>query len=538
MQNTAGGKRKFYKRAADRRKLDFDLDNLERKKKTILLLLVAAAIGIRALDLFRPIDHASWREADVGSIARNFATESMNPFYPRIDWRGKTAGFTESEFPIFPYLIAISYKIFGAHDFIGRIWAFLFSLASLGLFWALARKFLAEPAAIAAFAFFAFNPLIVEYSTAIQPEGLMLCFYLAAALYFEKWVSGGGRKAMLAAAVFSALGILSKSSSAHIGIFFGLVLITRERMAFLRRPDVWLFGLISLLPGLLWYWHSRSLYLKYGNSLGISNEYHWVGPDFFTNSYFIKGILHNEFAYVWGLFGLLIAIFAVIRTIRQRATIYSLYWLASAFCFYFLTARTSADDWAYYYHIFSVPPAALLFGIGVGTWIEDGKLLLEKRLRLQPAVLINALGVAIVGLLLAGSIVSGARHLMGLLLERQTPDPRFACAKSIAPILEDDAILLVSGGRCVDPDGYQTAYNASYMFYWLNRRGFNICVEEQSVANVLKFKSRGAIYFIAEKFALERMPGFESQLREQFPVISECDGIIVFDLRKFKGQLQ
>jgi hypothetical protein len=165
--------------------------------------------------------------------------------------------------------------------------------------------------------------------------------------------------------------------------------------------------------------------------------------------------------------------------------------------------------------------------------------LLEKGLhRAQSAELVNALAVVLVGLLIAGSFVSGVRHLRAMLIERQTADPRFACAKSIAPILENDAILLVSGGRCFDPDGYPTAYNASYMFYWLNRRGFNICVEEQSVENVLAFKSRGANYFIAEKFALDRTPGFESQLRERFPIIFECGGIIVFDLRKSNSQNQ
>ncbi|MCV5341942.1 hypothetical protein OFC87_33970, partial [Escherichia coli] len=90
----------------------------------------------------------------------------------------------------------------------------------------------------------------------------------------------------------------------------------------------------------------KSLYKTYGNSLGISNEYHWIGPDFFTNSYFIKGILHSEYTYVWGIGGLLVGIYAVIRGFRELVVIHSLFWLLSCFVFYIVASRTTADEWA------------------------------------------------------------------------------------------------------------------------------------------------------------------------------------------------
>ena len=43
------------------------------KARIAIIVIFAAACLIRFADAFRPINHASWRECDIGSIARNFA---------------------------------------------------------------------------------------------------------------------------------------------------------------------------------------------------------------------------------------------------------------------------------------------------------------------------------------------------------------------------------------------------------------------------------------------------------------------------------
>ena len=43
----------------------------------------------------------------------NYYREDMNLLKPKIDWRGDGPGYTEMEFPIYPWLIAGFYKIFG-----------------------------------------------------------------------------------------------------------------------------------------------------------------------------------------------------------------------------------------------------------------------------------------------------------------------------------------------------------------------------------------------------------------------------------------
>jgi uncharacterized membrane protein YuzA (DUF378 family) len=106
-----------------------------------------------------------------------------------------------------------------------------------------------------------------------------------------------------------------------------------------------------------------------------------------------------------------------------------------------------------------------------------------------------------------------------------------ACAQRFAPAIPENVLILASGGPCLDPTGYPVAYNSSYMFYWLNRKGFNICVEQQSVAALKILTERGARYFVAEKSALKMKQGFEEELRRSFPLIAECDEAYLFQLK-------
>ena len=96
--------------------------------------------------------------------------------------------------------------------------------------------------------------------------------------------------------------------------------------------------------------------------------------------------------------------------------------------------------------------------------------------------------------------------------------------------MKAEGLIVVSGGHCVDKNGYALAYNASFMFYWLERKGWDICIEEQSMDKINTFATKGAKYFVAQKSMLKDKLGFEDALRARFKVIAECDEFLLFDL--------
>jgi 4-amino-4-deoxy-L-arabinose transferase-like glycosyltransferase len=503
------------------------------RSKVLIIIVFLAAAAIRFADIFRPIDQASWRECDLGAISRNFVREGMDPLYPRIDWRGNGPGYSEMELPLFPFLTAISYEIFGIHDQLGRVWSFLFSLGALFFFYRLAREYLGIFSSLIAFAFFALNPLVVEQSTAVQPEGLMLFAYIAAAYFFIRWIRTEANTEFWCATAMTALALLAKAPAAHIGLFFGILLIKKYGSALIKQPKIWIFVVLSLVPTALWYSHAKNLWLTYGNSLGVSNECHWIGPDFFTNPDFLIGILRLELLNVWAIFGVLVGAFAIGKGGRELAVKQSLLWLVSIFALYVIAARTTSEDWASYYHVFSVAPAALIFGVGVKKLLDNVQASAEDFSRRSLVKnLFRAAVLAMVTVAVLASLLLEAKQVRANFLNKRLTDNAYACATQIRPALKQEGLIVASGGHCVGKNGYALAYNASFMFYWLDRKGWNVCIEDQSPDKIAAFAAKGAEYFVAQRSMLKQKAGFEEELRHDYPVVSECDEFVVFELTK------
>jgi hypothetical protein len=502
------------------------------RQHILIVVLFLAAAGLRFADVFRPINQPSWRECDLGAISRNFVREGMNPLYPRIDWRGDGPGFAEMELPLYPWLTALTYEAFGEHDQVGRVWAFIFSLGAMFFFFKIAREYLTVFASTVAFAFFALNPLMVRLATSIQPEGLMLLTYLAAVFFFVRWLKTHRDGYFWAAAFATSLTLLSKAPAAHIGLFFGVLLLQKYGWRVVRQIRVWVFGIVAVLPSGLWYFHAKNLWITYGNSLGVSNEYHWIGWDFFTDTSFVSGILRIEFAYVWLVYGLAVGAFAIWRGYGEETARHALVWLASILAFYLIAARTTSGDWAAYYHSFSIAPVALIFGFAVKKLWDYAREFTDNYSRRNLIHRIaNVAVVVVVITAIFASLRVEARQVRANFGDDHTDSRALWFAKQAGLKMNVTGLIIVSGGRCHDSNGYELAYNASYMFYWLDRRGWNICVEDHNIRNLRELASRGAVYFIGEKkYFGPASPTFASDLRSIAPVLAEDDSFVLFDV--------
>ena len=288
---------------------------------------------------------------------------------------------------------------------------------------------------------------------------------------------------------------------------------------------------MCILPSALWYLHAKNLWLTYGNSLGVSNEYHWVGLDFFTDTNFLRGILRSEFIYVWVTFGLIVGAFAVWKGYREDAARHSLLWLASIFALYLLAARTTSEDWANYYHVFSIPPVALIFGFGIKKLRDYAEEFADSfSSRSTAANLRQVCLLLFVIAAILSSLLLEAKQVRANFLGKRVPDESRICADKIKHAMKTAGLIVVSGGHCVDKNGYALAYNSSFMFYWLDRKGWNICIEDQSIDNINTYAAKGAKYFIAQRSMLKEKPGFEANLRQTYKIIGECEEFLVFEL--------
>ncbi len=553
-----------------------------KKLPWVFLVLFLLGAGVRAINVWHPADRSSWRECDEAGIARNFYREGMNIFYPRVDWRGDTPGYAEMEFPLFPWLTAVLYKIFGYQEYLGRVVSFTFSLLTLGVFFLLARYLLPNVGAITAAAFFTFNPIFIYISNSLQPESIMFFFYLLAAYCFLRWYEEDKLGYFWISCAATALTILSKATAAHLGIFFALLVIHKYGWKVFIQFRLWIFAFLALIPNILWYLHSHHFWLQYGNSLGVSNEYHWIGFDFFTNKEFIVGIMRNEILYALMPTGIILILAGIYSGFKTKVVTYSLFWLIAVYSYYFIASRTTGDQWAFYYHIASIPAFSLLMGNGV---VVISKMLTRQNLIYLLSLVSTLLAIPVAALahykfsgnlsqvawVVSLALISTA--LASLFLKNQTSlavdnksglvfgsilaylllfglcgtllfesrqivadakiwseQNQHDCVEKFAQLIPREDLILVTGGICRDDDGYPVAYNASFMFLWMDRKGFNVCIEEQSLEVVSRFAKRGAKYYLVAKKTLQPKKAFEKDLLRVYPLQAQCEDYYLFKL--------
>jgi len=235
------------------------------EKGKLLIIIWIFAVTARLILINQPyVDHWSWRQADVAAIARNFSEGGFRFAYPQIDWTGDATGYVGTEFPILPFLAAISYKFTGVHEWIGRSQAVIFFAVSLPFFFLLVREVFGSTAAVWATFFFGFAPLNVFTGRSFMPDVPSLSLAIIGLYFFLRWVRDHESVSFFAAAIAIALSLLLKITS--IVIAAPILYLECADMSALskaatyrRTPKLLLFAAIALLPSVIWYWHAYQI---------------------------------------------------------------------------------------------------------------------------------------------------------------------------------------------------------------------------------------------------------------------------------------
>jgi hypothetical protein len=476
---------------------------------------------VRLAYVGRPLDHRisnPWRQSDYFAITRSFDREGLNPFYPRIDWRGDTPGYAEMELPVLPWLGALLYRAVGPHVQVVRA----LSVAALLLFAALAARLLRPPGALFALLAFACNPLLVLHSGALQPEPLLDVCTLACVALLWRWDVRPTPAQLYAVALAAAAAVLAKLPAAYLGLVIAYVVVRRMGRRALAAPSVYAAAAIAALPPLLWYAWARHFWTEYGLSLGLSNESHLLGIDLLLPPTALLGILVWETAGVFTPAGWWLAL-AALRLPWRRIALPAV-WYGAVGVFYVVAARTTGDQWAYYYHSLSVAPAALLMGAGLAVFFEQRAIPISWG---RWAEWQRGIGIG----LAAATIVASTAMTVYLIVRRDHDHGyryrMYSCARQFAPLVPADALIVAHGGSLVDAGGHPVAHNESMLFAWMDRHGFNYGDQDLSSAALDAIAARGGRYWIAENSELERVDP-EAHYRR----LAVCDqGFALYDLK-------
>ncbi|MCC6397966.1 MAG: glycosyltransferase family 39 protein [Bacteroidetes bacterium] len=494
--------------------------------RTLWIGVFVIGVVLRIAFVWRPADYRllnSWRECDYTSIARSFATEGMNILYPRVDWRGDTPGFAEMEFPVLPWTAALLYRVAGYHEEILRMLSALCSVLALFAFAGFARRALPPAGALVATTLFAVNGLLFALSGAIQPEPLQVLFTILTASAAYRWYQSGSGRTLLLASAIAAAAILTKASSAYLGVLLAYVVLRKEGIRAFTKPVVYLSALVALAPPLLWYGWAHTHYLSTGLSLGLSNETHFLSWDLLMHPWtWLRGNIAAEVVHAFAISGVVLAALALL--LPWKSIEFPISWYASVWIFYVISADTSGDGWAYYYHCLSIPPACMLMGLGYVAAIDETVL---RKLRMRPA-LGSTLGTALVVLAIVATLAWGINRQYQTM---SAPDlePLYRCAVSFRDHIPSGARIVVRGGTRLDEHRHPVAFNESMVFTWMNRTGFNYAQEDFTESTLRVIAQKGARYWLAAPDD-RAVTHVYASIAAKCTLVAHCDQYDLFDI--------
>jgi 4-amino-4-deoxy-L-arabinose transferase-like glycosyltransferase len=488
---------------------------LNLNAKFMLLLLLT--LGLRLYGINHPLtDLQNWRQTDTAAIARSFATEEMNILHPRVDWRGSTPGFVESEFPLYPYLVACLYEVWGRPETsLGRLVSVVFAVLTVAMIFLLGRS-LWDPLTgwIGAFVY-AVAPLSLYYTRTFMPESMMMFFFMAALLAFYHWIQKPTWRLWGLACLAAALAISLKPTA--MLLFFPVLgmLYDRDRFAFLRDYRVWLIFPAVLIGPAAWYVYAYTLYQDTGLTFGILGGGYSKFQIFslWKNFGEIGGILTHRFFNTLltpvgaSLFLLGLGLsFLKPEVYGRRGFLYA--WLGS-FALYLLVVL-EGNRLLEYYQIFLIPVAGL---IAARALVHVGEALFPAAPRSRGFLY---LGVCTV--LLGTGLINVANHYESMPYARQAY--RFGQAAETFSHPQD-LFLVVDNNLRYNPGWYATMrprISPPHLLFFLNRSGWVLLPHEmQDIGpkQIEHFMESGARYFVIPLPLLRNRPDLQAWLRDK-----------------------
>ncbi len=345
--------------------------NKKTVNKYMILFLLAAAFLVRVNGIQSPIiGKQSWRQADGAAMARNYYENGYNFLYPQIDWAGNSAGYIETEFPIYQFTVAMIYKVFGVSTSYGRLLSILCYLISIYFLYLLIKKYLDRNTALWSCLFFAILPLNILYSRTLQPESALVMSLILGVYFFSQWLTTEKTGSLILSSVFIALACLMKIPSLYIGLPILYLAWLKFGNNFFRQWLLWMYALLVLIPVGLWYYHAHQVFLQHGLSFGIWDygSGKWGNWDLVFSLEFWNMILFERAGkyFMWIAYPLfLIGLFTKRKTPYEK--LFDV-WLIAFFVYLIIVARGNfAHD---YYQFPFMIPAVVYIGKVYSRWFN------------------------------------------------------------------------------------------------------------------------------------------------------------------------
>jgi len=283
-----------------------------------------------------------------------------------------------------------------------------------------------------------------------------------------------------------ALAILVKPTSIHLGLVFILILMWDGGWRALTRPAIVAFGVVSLLPGAVYYAHAVGIHVDYGNTFGVisGGDRKWGGFSWWFDPGFWKTLVYIDVAWIVGPAGALLGLFGLNAARKEPMGRLAIAWATTLVLYYCIVARYAGSEQAgLHYHIYAAPLLCLLAARGFAQARAKAPRALGRR---WPRLVAIGLGLSVIGYQLAADVAILAKPRHNPWVGAGTALGRLSEAHDVVVVLSE-----ISGGERGD-----RSFQRPDVFFHARRRGRVLANDRQSAEGLHETLADDARWFV------------------------------------------
>lgn len=501
-----------------------------RTRKKILVkrshwIIVGFSLLVHLPGITSPLlDYHAHRQTQTASMSRNFVRHGMNFFQPMLDARGRPQRAetefqpmldasgrpkrAETEFPLYSYLVAVLYRVFGTHDIIGRLVSCMFAAWGAVFLYRLVRIRLSEPIALLSALVMCVIPVHVYFTRTFQPEAMALWGFLGFVFYWDRWLfRERSLRDLVLATLLGAIGPLLKLNFLYLVMLVGpWMVFERYGWRALKRPQNGLPFAGILLATWGWYHYTQTAPT---NVLPLGWAEHWENIKVIGTWQLWRNHFVSRFPEICSTYtGLLLGIIGVRHLVTVRSAARG---FAPSFWFFWFGATAAYQVLLGEYgliHKYTMLPFAPINAV----FIAMGIRVMWNRFHTSPQGI-----VIMVLLVLAMPAHAALRIKHWYRVEREY----LWRAKEVLDRVSDPKDLVVTQTR-----------ETAVLHYYLDRYGYVIEFEHAPVETVDRFQSLGAKYFLTPTTeGWQDHPEWAEAMAKQATVVHEDPEFLLYRLK-------
>jgi len=373
-------------------------------------------------------------------------------------------------------------------------------------------------AAALSLAYYLILPFSVQASRAFQPDPGMVVWMILAAYGAYRWSENLNWKWALLTGIFSGLAILTKAVAFYpiAGILVSIIIGRSVSAGFsvsaiirnLRNPQVWVVAGLTLLPTMIYYLGRGGRASEYFSSWTLALSHLLLEPQTYLRWLNLVQELLTPIALLLALVG----VFSAKGKARFLLVgLWAGYFAYGLFLPYQMTSHS-------YYHLQLVPIVALSLAPLTGrivVWLSGQRKVWQ----------------ALAGGVILSILIFGAwQALIPLYSKDYRGEPAYW--QQIAAYLPDDGKIIA----LTQDYGYRLMYYGwRKVVLWPNRGEIKLSVlrgSEKDFQEYFAKRIEGKRYFLITAFGqFEDQPALQQTLNENFPILAQGEGFIIFDLQ-------